>query len=112
MTHKMIDKSSIPKGVIADRNRRKASALTTESETLVNRFPLEEIEWVDTGGRHGWDEPEDTCEAMMMVSIGWITDESNTAITVTGHMQLNPRLHHADLTIPKCAIANRIRLRG
>ena len=73
---------------------------------------VEYVEWLDSGGRDGWHQPDEECDAMQCVSIGWITAESDTAITLTAHMQVKPRFHHSDITIPKCAITKRVKLYG
>lgn len=73
---------------------------------------IEYVAWLDSGGRDGWHEPDKECSAMECVSVGWVTAESDSAVTITGHMQKEPRFHHSDITIPKCAITKRLRLDG
>lgn len=79
-------------------------------DALVSHVRIEYVEWLDSGGRNGWHEPDEECAAMECVSVGWVTDESDSAVTITGHMQKKPRFHHSDITIPKCAITKRLRI--
>ena len=70
---------------------------------------IEYIVWVDSVGRNGWHLPDPIPEeGMDCISIGWVTAETEAALTVTSHIMLGvPRHHYADMSIPKIAIKKR-----
>jgi len=70
---------------------------------------LEYIEWLDSSGYDGWHEPshKELSKHLKIKSIGWITGEDDVAITLTNHIHTKTKNHHADMTIPKCAIVKR-----
>ena len=80
-----------------------------KTKPVKDNVKLEYIEWIDSTARDGWHLPDpDPEEGMDCISVGWITAETETAITVTCHIMLgNPRFHHSDMNIPKAAIKKR-----
>ena len=72
-----------------------------------NKKTFEIIEWIDSCGGSGWHTPYEECELSRCVSIGWVTAESKSAITITSHVDQTTNGHHGDITIPKLAITNR-----
>lgn len=72
---------------------------------------IEYIEWLDCCGMDGWHDPTKAKEEekhMVVQSIGWVTDETDDALILTGHIHKSHQHHHAAMAIPKCAITKRV----
>ncbi len=74
------------------------------------------LEWVDSAGADGWHRTDDySCGLILVRSIGWLMDEGERHLTITGHLGREddrtsdePTQAHGWMTIPKCAITQRI----
>ena len=68
------------------------------------------IEWLDSCGPDGWHDPEKAkkiIKSMRIKSVGWVTDETEEVLILTGHIHIKHKHHHAAIAIPKCAITKR-----
>ena len=68
---------------------------------------VELVEWIDSCGHNGWHRPEEGSQVSHIKSVGWISDETDQAITITSHKCDVTQTHHSDLSVPKCAITKR-----
>lgn len=63
------------------------------------------VEWLDSRGGTGWTLTDDLDASMCACwSAGWIMAESETAITVAGHIGTDPDQCCGEITIPRVAI--------
>ena len=69
---------------------------------------VEQVEWDDSECTYGWNGKSEKCEVSPIISIGWVVDESDTAITMAAHVDLKNENYHSAMTIPKCAIVRRV----
>jgi len=72
---------------------------------------IEMIDWVDSSGPHGWNTPQKKHVELTINSVGWVTLESKRYVTLVAHIDDVYNNHHAEMTIPKCAIIKRRKLK-
>jgi len=71
------------------------------------------VEWVDSAGSSGWQTPHEP-ELMRCQTLGWLVSENKEQITVAlnGVFDGSSRLPFGELiTIPKCAVVRRARVK-
>lgn len=73
----------------------------------------EYIEWIDSSGETGGWVKDDECLSACMEcrAIGWVRDESDTHVSISGHMGTFPIQRYGVITIPKVAITRRCAVR-
>jgi len=75
------------------------------------KYKLECIDWVDSHGHSGWVEPEKKAKNCVIYSVGWVVSETKKNITITSHIDPMFNHYHAPMTIPKCSIIKRKRIK-
>ena len=67
-------------------------------------YPLVYVEWMDSSSPDGWHDPDPKPTITSIKSVGWLTNDTEEAIILTGHRDEQHNIHCADMTIPKVAI--------
>ena len=66
---------------------------------------LVHVTWVDSYTTMGWrDAQESGREAGNYETIGWLSNETDTSITVAGSQKFDFGHYNCQMTIPKCAV--------
>lgn len=72
----------------------------------------EYIEWTDSSGENGWVTDDNSLSGCMECkAIGWVRDETDTHVSISGHMGTFPIQRYGVITIPKVAITRRSKVR-
>lgn len=77
------------------------------------RQTVEAIRWVDSCSyRSGWIGRGDVDDSLSeIVSVGHLISETRDTVTISAHARVDGQQVHCPMTIPKCAIVRRKKVR-
>lgn len=79
----------------------------------MTRQTIEAIRWVDSCSyRSGWIHYDDVDDSVSeIVSVGHLVSETKSTVTISAHARVDGQQIHCPMTIPKCAIVRRKKVR-